>query len=205
SCYSTRVEGINRALLTPQEIRDSVDTEHNSDLQYAMHLLQTAMTGILPDGSQTTTQAINANVLPNYWHANVVGNLPRAGASRHVGNPNDYFMDRFGSTGNRQPLLLADRAMNQNRVQLLDATRRISRAVPQLARLHNIHREFDFNWYQQRTDRARQWVDERLAQISAAYSQASPQLANYQTVTAAVAQFRKELTHIKPPPKNPKK
>lgn len=78
-----------------------------------MHLLQTAMTGILPDGSQTTTQAINANVLPNYWHANVVGNLPRAGASRHVGNPNDYFMDRFGSTGNRQPLLLADRAMNQ--------------------------------------------------------------------------------------------
>ncbi|RSL80462.1 hypothetical protein CEP51_006553 [Fusarium floridanum] len=205
SCYSTRVEAVNRALLTPQEIRDSVDTEHNPDLQYAMHLLQTAMTGILPDGSQTTTQAIDVNALLKYWHSNVVGNLPRAGASRHVGNPNDYFMDRFGSTGNRQPLLLADRAMNQNRVQLLDATRRISRAVPQLARLHDIHREFDFNWYRERTNRARRWVDEQLTQISAAYSQVSRQHANHQTVTAAVAQFRYELKYIKPPPKNPKK
>lgn len=71
------------------------------------------MNGQLPDGSQTTTPAIDAITLLNFWHSNVVGNLLRAGASRHVANPNDYFMDRFGSTGNRQPLLLADRAMNQ--------------------------------------------------------------------------------------------
>lgn len=47
-------------------------------------------------------------------------NLPRAGASRALLNPNAYFFDRFGSRGNRSPLVLADREMNQFKGRIFD-------------------------------------------------------------------------------------
>ncbi|KAH7140198.1 hypothetical protein B0J13DRAFT_446879, partial [Dactylonectria estremocensis] len=214
TCYSTQIEVVLQGSLTRQEILDTLDTEHSPDLQYATALLETAMTGVLPNGTNTVTQAIDATTLLNYWHMNVLGNLPRAGASNSVRTPNDYFMDRFGSTGNREPLLLAERNMNQvkarqriqqNREQLLQATLRISSAVPQLARLHQIHQEFDFDWYRTRTSTARDWVTSQLDQISAAYLSVSPQRPDYQVVTAAVASFRNELGYMLPPPEDTKK
>lgn len=39
--------------------------------------------------------------------------MTRTGTSRGIRTPNDYFMDQFGSQGNRAPLLLAERNMNQ--------------------------------------------------------------------------------------------
>jgi hypothetical protein len=39
--------------------------------------------------------------------------LPQAGSSRCIRTPNDYFMDRFGSQGNRYPLMLCERNLNQ--------------------------------------------------------------------------------------------
>lgn len=52
--------------------------------------------------------------MESYWNARVLGrNLPQAGSSRCIRTPNDYFMDRFGSQGNRYPLLLCERNLNQ--------------------------------------------------------------------------------------------
>ncbi|KAF5576472.1 glycosyl hydrolase family 71 [Fusarium pseudocircinatum] len=267
NCYSTSVEVIPSTSLTRNEIIASVDTEHNPDLQYTSALLRTAMTGILPNGTATRTPAIDANDLLQYWHMNTLNGLPRADMSQATNTPNDYFMDRFGSTGNRSPLLLADRTMNQvkgrifsqdanvqseanfeetleesirtgtgeqaflepirqviivfrymstpearqriqqNRRNLLDASRRISANVPQLRLLHELHHEFDYNWYLHRTNRARAWVESQLDTITDQYEAANltPLTGNYQTVMDAVKQFRSEMKHIEPPPEDTNK
>jgi hypothetical protein len=74
------------------------------------------MHGILPNGTAMVTPAIDPDDLLRYWHMiGVPGlrNLQRAGVSQNIKTVNDYFMDRFGSTGNREPMLLADKDMNQ--------------------------------------------------------------------------------------------
>lgn len=71
-------------------------------------------TGILPSGRRTTTAAILDTDILNTWNSAVLpGTLPRAGGSVTLLTPNDYFFDRFGSQGNRAPLVVADREMNQ--------------------------------------------------------------------------------------------
>ncbi|RGP77398.1 glycosyl hydrolase family 71 [Fusarium longipes] len=235
-------------------------------LQYASAFLETVMTGELPDGTQTKTQAIDPKVAIEYWKKNVLPlGLPRAGSSRALKSPNDYFMDRFGSLGNREPMLLLDREVNQvkgrifsdaasiqdpeefrkslqkaiaygnghdeflkyikwtivafryineqavreriqkNRQNLLEASRQISNAVPQLQRLHAIHQEFDYNWYLDRTDKARDWVVKQLDLIEHGFRNAKPTPGNYQAVMKAVKDFRSDVKFIKPPPKDPRK
>ncbi|KAF4472553.1 glycosyl hydrolase family 71 [Fusarium albosuccineum] len=194
---------------------------------------------------------------------NDLPSLPRAGASRSTRTPNDYFMDRFGSTGNRTPLLLAERNMNQvkgrvfardvspqspekfddaiqnsirtgrgeqvflepirqvilvfrymnmpqarrqiqrNRQELLTASRRISTTVSQLQALHDIHQEFDYNWYLARTNEARHWVESQLVQIATIYQQNGAGSTNYQAVMTAIGSLWNDVKYIKPPPEDP--
>ncbi|KAF0640140.1 hypothetical protein FPSE5266_04165 [Fusarium pseudograminearum] len=248
-CFATKLDVVSRNDLTKKQIEASVDTDHNPDLQYATALLETAMTGILPNGTQMVTQAIDYKDIYDYWSKDVLPKLPSAGSSRVVKSPNDYFMDRFGSKGNRLPFLLLDRNLNQvkgrifsdgatvqdpslfakllkatikggnghdgildpikwiqkNRQGLLAASSQISGAVPRLKRLHEIHQEFDYNWYRARTDNARKWVIGQLDLIENAFQKASPVPANYKTVMDTVAEFKTEARLIKPPPEDPKK
>lgn len=72
------------------------------------------MSGQLPDGNRTVTQAISASDVIGQWHKESLdANYTGTGSSIGLTTPNGYFMDQFGSQGNRAPLLLADRQMNQ--------------------------------------------------------------------------------------------
>ncbi|XEU96396.1 hypothetical protein FSHL1_001681 [Fusarium sambucinum] len=234
-CFSTRLEILSKNRLTKDQIEAAVDTDHNPDLQYATALLQTAMTGILPNGTRMKTQAINYKVVYDYWEKGQLPKLPSAGSSRTVKTPNDYFMDRFGSYGNRAPFFLLDRNLNQVKGRIfndgasvqdpvlfakhlketirdgnghdaiLNPIKWIEGAMPQFQRLHEIHQEFDYNWYLTRTDDARDWVIGQLDSIRDAFNNANPKPANYQTVMDAVKHFRSELKLIRPPPEDPKK
>ncbi|CAF3446147.1 unnamed protein product [Fusarium graminearum] len=219
SCFATKLEVVSRNDLTKKQIETSVDTDHNPDLQYATALLETAMTGILPNGTHMVTQAIDYKDIYDYWSKDVLPKLPSAGSSRVVKSPNDYFMDRWGSKGNRSPFLLLDLQDPSLFAKLLKATiqggnghdgildpiKWISGAVPRLRRLHEIHQEFDYNWYLARTDNARKWVIEQLDLIENAFQKASPVPANFKTVMDTVAEFKTEARLIRPPPEDPKK
>ncbi|PCD40766.1 hypothetical protein FGRA07_02037 [Fusarium graminearum] len=225
SCFATKLEVVSRNDLTKKQIEASVDTDHNPDLQYATALLETAMTGILPNGTHMVTEAIDYKDIYDYWSKDVLPKLPSAGSSRVVKSPNDYFMDRWGSKGNRSPFLLLDRNLNQRQSKVETAMMEswiplngktisvfrylnraeISGAVPRLRRLHEIHQEFDYNWYRARTDNARKWVIEQLDLIENAFQKASPVPANYKTVMDTVAEFKTEARLIRPPPEDPKK
>ncbi|WXC62912.1 hypothetical protein SNK03_008730 [Fusarium graminearum] len=219
SCFATKLEVVSRNDLTKKQIEASVDTDHNPDLQYATTLLETAMTGILPNGTHMVTQAIDYKDIYDYWSKDVLPKLPSAGSSRVVKSPNDYFMDRWGSKGNRSPFLLLDPTIQGGNGHdgILDPIKwtisvfrylnraEISGAVPRLRRLHEIHQEFDYNWYRARTDNARKWVIEQLDLIENAFQKASPVPANYKTVMDTVAEFKTEARLIRPPPEDPKK
>ena len=72
------------------------------------------MTGRLPNGNRTVAQAISASDLIREWHNDSLDeSYTGTGSSIGLKSPNGYFMDQFGSQGNRAPLLLADRQMNQ--------------------------------------------------------------------------------------------
>ncbi|RYP85137.1 hypothetical protein DL769_001041 [Monosporascus sp. CRB-8-3] len=120
-CTSTAVNVIDRTALTRQQILDGWDTEHNPDLQFIRDFIYTLGTGILPDGTQTLSGHISGADIQNYWNARVLPrNLPRAGSSRCITKPNEYFMDRFGSHGNRSPMLLCERNLNQVKGRVFD-------------------------------------------------------------------------------------
>ncbi|UZP44687.1 hypothetical protein NXS19_012499 [Fusarium pseudograminearum] len=239
---STRV---SRNDLTKKQIEASVDTDHNPDLQYATALLETAMTGILPNGTQMVTQAIDYKDIYDYWSKDVLPKLPSAGnrlpfllldrnlnqvkgrifsdgatvqdpslfakllkATIKGGNGHDGILDPIKWTISVFRYLNRAEVREQiqkNRQGLLAASSQISGAVPRLKRLHEIHQEFDYNWYRARTDNARKWVIGQLDLIENAFQKASPVPANYKTVMDTVAEFKTEARLIKPPPEDPKK
>jgi hypothetical protein len=67
--------------------------------------------------------------------------------------------------------------------------------------LHDIHREFDHNWYVTMTDEARNWVIGQLDQIEDAFNKANPSPGNYLAVIGAVKQLRGDVTYMQPPPR----
>lgn len=90
-------------------------------LQYVQELLRTMGTGLLPSGARTTRGPIPPQDIRNTWNnALLPTTLPRAGRSALLRTPNDYFFDRFGSQGNRAPMVLADRIMNQFKGRIFD-------------------------------------------------------------------------------------
>lgn len=93
-----------------------------NQLQYVRDFAYTLGTGVLPDGSRTTNNNMVAGQdIEHYWNAKVLrSDLPRAGSSQCVRTPNDYFMDRFGSQGNRYPLMLCERNLNQMKGRLFN-------------------------------------------------------------------------------------
>ncbi|KAF4839834.1 Mutanase [Colletotrichum siamense] len=113
-CRSTEIEVLDRSTMSSQELRKSVDTEHNPDGQYTRDFVRTMATGILPNGSTTTNGPMHGPDLADNWNAEVLpANLPRAGSSHTLRTPNGYLFDRFGSQGNREPFVLCERVMNQ--------------------------------------------------------------------------------------------
>lgn len=113
-CRSTEIEVIDRTTLTTTDISSGYDTEHNPDAQYVRDFVRTLVTGILPNGSETTAGAVDSQFLENNWNEDVLpSNFPRAGSSRSLLTPNGYFFDRLGSQGNRFPMLLCQRTLNQ--------------------------------------------------------------------------------------------
>ncbi|CAH0045716.1 unnamed protein product [Clonostachys solani] len=114
TCFSTTIEVVDRWSLTNQELEDGYDTEHNPDLQYVASLIWTAGTGILPDGSRAQTSPIDPRDLANLWNNQLLNPADtRTGSSRGIRTPNGYLMDQFGSQGNRAPLLILERGVNQ--------------------------------------------------------------------------------------------
>ena len=76
-------------------------------------LLTTLGTGILPDGTRATTPAVDGAELNTNWDARILDrSLTSTGSSRGIETPNDFFMDQFGSQGNRSPFLLLQRSLN---------------------------------------------------------------------------------------------
>lgn len=83
--------------------------------------------GRLLGNTNTVTRAIDGNVIENYWNITVAANtFPRAGkGARDTRSPSDYFMDQFGSTTNREPLLLTHRPLNIIKGQIFDQERSV--------------------------------------------------------------------------------
>lgn len=77
-------------------------------------MLISLATGNLPDGTRADTAPLDAGDLDNNWNAQVMNrSLTGTGASRGIRTPNDFFMDQFGSHGNRSPFLILQRSLNQ--------------------------------------------------------------------------------------------
>ncbi|KAK2026961.1 hypothetical protein LX32DRAFT_723107 [Colletotrichum zoysiae] len=114
NCRSTEIEVLDRTTMSSAHVRSTYDTEHNPDGQYIRDFVRTLATGILPDGSSTSVDPIPGPDLEDNWNAKILpSNLPRAGSSMSILTPNGYLFDRLGSQGNRFPLLLCERTMNQ--------------------------------------------------------------------------------------------
>lgn len=114
NCRSTEIEVIDRTTMTATDITGGYDTEHNPDAQYVRDFVRTLATGILPNGSATTVGAIDSQALADNWNSNVLpSDFPRAGSSFTILTPNAYLFDRLGSQGNRAPLVLCQRTLNQ--------------------------------------------------------------------------------------------
>lgn len=114
NCRSTEIHVIDRRTLTAAEIQARFDTEHNPDGQYIRDLFNTMATGILPNGSATTVRRIDPQALVDNWNARVLPrSLPRAGSSQILLTPNAYLFDRLGSHGNRNPMVLCEKPINQ--------------------------------------------------------------------------------------------
>ncbi|KAK5993960.1 hypothetical protein PT974_07398 [Cladobotryum mycophilum] len=93
--------------------------------------------------------------------------------------------------------------IQSNRRALRTATQHISAAVPALRRLHDIHLEFDNNWYHSATQEARDWVLARMDEIQIRYhlaEQRGATIANSNRVQAALRSFWNDLEHVTPPP-----
>ncbi|KAK2007854.1 hypothetical protein LZ32DRAFT_34490 [Colletotrichum eremochloae] len=114
NCRSTEIEVLDRTTMRSDHVRRTYDTEHNPDGQYIRDFVRTLATAILPDGTPTSVGPIPGPDLEDNWNAKVLpSNLPRAGSSLSILTPNGYLFDRLGSQGNRFPLLLCERVMNQ--------------------------------------------------------------------------------------------
>ncbi|CAI0645099.1 unnamed protein product [Colletotrichum noveboracense] len=82
-------------------------------LQFMADFLHTLGTGELPDLSRTVNGFIDPNDIEYWWDAPFpFRTFPTQGTSRCINSIND-FMDFFGSQGNRKPLLLCERRLNQ--------------------------------------------------------------------------------------------
>lgn len=93
-----------------------------------------------------------------------------------------------------------------NRLQLRAVAAIIEREVPELGGLRALLIEFDYRWYRTRTLRAREWVRDRLNDITARYDaleRAGRSPANIRQVRAGVASLRNDLRYMQPPPENP--
>lgn len=94
------------------------------------------------------------------------------------------------------------------RRNLLAASSSISSEVTQLSRLNAVHREFDYDWYQTRSNAARDWVADRIIDIVARYTQynsdnngdSAPQ---ERRVYSMLNRYYDRLDEIKPPPEDP--
>ena len=53
--------------------------------------------------------------MESFWNAAIIpsGALPNSGTSRGLNSANEYFWDQFGSQGNRPPMVLCERELNQ--------------------------------------------------------------------------------------------
>ncbi|KXH28062.1 mutanase [Colletotrichum nymphaeae SA-01] len=112
-CGSVDIMVYDRKTLTPTQISARLDTEHNPDAQWIRDFLLMVANGIRPDGLTSVSGRIDARILIRLWNAKFPkGTFPASGASRCIRTPNDYVMDQFGSKGNREPLLLCERKLN---------------------------------------------------------------------------------------------
>lgn len=93
-----------------------------------------------------------------------------------------------------------------NRRRLREVTEIIEQEVPALRGIHDLQIEFDNAWYRGRTERVRQWVANRLIEITAAYTVADGQGVsprNAQRVRAGVESLFDDLKYMEPPPEDP--
>lgn len=93
-----------------------------------------------------------------------------------------------------------------NRRRLREVTEIIEREVPALAGIHDLHIEFDNACYQARSQRARQWVADRLLEITATYTILDTRgwiPENARQVRAGVDSLFKDLKYMEPPPEDP--
>ncbi|KAH6714756.1 hypothetical protein BKA61DRAFT_575468 [Leptodontidium sp. MPI-SDFR-AT-0119] len=96
----------------------------------------------------------------------------------------------------------ANTVLHSNRQGLLDASETLSNEIPELVAFHAIHNEFDADWYEARTQRARNWVLNRILDIIIAYNIAENNghiLANAQSVLLEMDLMFAQLSDIKPP------
>ncbi|KAF4916135.1 Mutanase [Colletotrichum fructicola] len=113
-CGNVDVIVKDRKTFTKKQISAAYDTEHNPDLQFMADFLHTLGTGELPDLSRTVNGFIDPNDIEYWWDAPFpFGTFPTQGTSRCINSINDFIMDFFGSQGNRKPLLLCERRLNQ--------------------------------------------------------------------------------------------
>jgi chitinase len=68
----TDIQIVDRTTMTAAQLSARFDTEHNPDGQYVRDFVRTSATGILPNGSETTLGAVDAQALQDNWNARVL-------------------------------------------------------------------------------------------------------------------------------------
>jgi hypothetical protein len=97
--------------------------------------------------------------------------------------------------------------IQEQRQLLLAASDAISSNVAALANFHQIHREFDYDWYNTRSTAAREWVAARMVDIVARYTRFSSEnnlvsAPSEARVFGLLSDYYARLSDIAPPPED---
>ncbi|KAL5331034.1 hypothetical protein ACEPPN_000563 [Leptodophora sp. 'Broadleaf-Isolate-01'] len=180
SCAATNIEVVDRNTLTRRELIDGWDTEHNPDFKGRIFNIK------------QNPQDINA------FNKNLEKAVETGTGEAELLNPLKQVISVFKYINERR----ANTILHSNRQGLLDASETLSNEIPELVAFHAIHNEFDTDWYEARTQLARNWVPNRILDIIIAYNIAENNghiLANAQSVLLEMDLMFAQLSGIKPP------
>ncbi|KAH9999574.1 hypothetical protein F4779DRAFT_635983 [Xylariaceae sp. FL0662B] len=118
-CSTTGIQSIKAKSLNGNYA--GLEDDHTVELQYLGDFFETLVQGILPDGTATTTPAINYQTLRRYWDYKGTAlpdgiELPtpntKANKRRNFNNINNRLFEILGSSVNRAPFRMLDASMN---------------------------------------------------------------------------------------------
>ncbi|KAH6695754.1 hypothetical protein F5X68DRAFT_227722 [Plectosphaerella plurivora] len=114
-CSDTNIELLDKTLFSKQDVSDKYSTEHIEELQFAISLMQSAASGILPSEAPMQTPKIPCQLLIDTFsiHATeVVGAWKIKGSKKPLKKPAELLFEAFGTSTQSGPLVLLENGIN---------------------------------------------------------------------------------------------